>query len=734
METEKPRVLCVDDDPNMLQWMSVLLNSAGYEVKTVSSAVRALVLARTTSPDVILLDVSMPEMDGYTLCERIHESPEAGYVPIVFVTGLGAKTDRSRAFLLGAAGYLDKPLKEQDLLRVVAAQVRTRRSWNEVRKIASGARKPESTPASEGGTGMRRRWDDRFRANGFARFKDFLVSRLKLPADVAKLAGRWTPAALYSGAAELGIPARQAAKCLAEFLELAYVPEIDAKSVKLGVLPTFFCLSNRVLPLAEPGGAPVVVLSNPFSWEVLEAVRRIAEEPPVLVISEPASFEAAFPPQPAAAASIDELQAEVRKEFEAPVEAASGFLKDVGSGPLVQLVNRLIEAACEAGASDIHVEPSEEEVLVRYRIDGDLHEASRLRPAEVSRRIIARLKVMANLDLAEHRLPQDGRIDFGRFSQKAPHMDLRVAILPVKAGEKACLRLIDRQKSVLPLDQLGFAPENLRLYREKIRAPHGMILHVGPTGSGKSMSLYAALNEIRSPQMNIQTAEDPIEYTLPGINQLQVNAEIGLTFGRALRSFLRADPDVILVGEIRDLETAKMAIEASLTGHLLLSTLHTNDAASTVTRFVEMGIEPYLVGSSLLAVCAQRLLRKLCPECREAYAPEAEERRLLGLSEDSGARLYRPKGCDRCGGIGYRGRTAVHEILVPNLALRQAALGRGVSSEDLKRIAVEQCGMTTLFQDAMRRVRAGTCSLADALANVSPDEQAPGRPVHGGAR
>jgi type IV pilus assembly protein PilB len=248
-----------------------------------------------------------------------------------------------------------------------------------------------------------------------------------------------------------------------------------------------------------------------------------------------------------------------------------------------------------------------------------------------------------------------------------------------------------------------------------------MILHAGPTGSGKSMTLYAALNELKNDSINIQTAEDPIEYTLPGINQLQVKKEIGLTFARALRSFLRLDPDVILVGEIRDHETALTAIEASLTGHLLLSTVHTNDAPSTVTRFIEMGIEPYLMSSSLVLVCAQRLLRRLCSECRESYEAGPQQKRFVGACEDEPLTLFRPKGCAHCANTGYRGRIGVHEVFVPDDALRAAIVKKGVTSEGLKRIAVE-AGMTTLFWDAMEKVRTGICSVEDAMANVRPDE------------
>src|SRR6185295_3131137 len=285
--------------------------------------------------------------------------------------------------------------------------------------------------------------------------------------------------------------------------------------------------------------------------------------------------------------------------------------------------------------------------------------ANRLKPARLIQPLVSRLKIMANLDISEHRMPQDGRIVCRQYSSTGADFDLRVALAPMNFGEKVVMRILDKQKSVLPLADLGFSGRNLKLYRERIVSPYGMILHVGPTGSGKSMTLYAALNEIKDPSINIQTAEDPIEYTLLGINQLQTHKDIGLTFARALRSFLRLDPDVILVGEIRDRETADIAIEASLTGHLLLSTLHTNDAPATITRFVEMGVEPYMVSSSVLVICAQRLIRRLCKHCKEAFTPDAMQRQFVGAPASGECVLYKPKGCEKCGGSGYKGRVGI---------------------------------------------------------------------------
>lgn len=389
--------------------------------------------------------------------------------------------------------------------------------------------------------------------------------------------------------------------------------------------------------------------------------------------------------------------------------------------PIIQLVDMLIVKAHSMGASDIHIEPAEHEIVVRYRIDGELKTINRLQPHALIFPLIARIKIMSRMNIVEHRLPQDGRITFSEFFPDLD-FDLRVAITPMNYGEKAVLRILDKKKTLLSLDKLGYSPYNIQIYREKIKTPYGMILHVGPTGSGKSMTLYSALNEILSDKINIQTIEDPIEYTLPGISQLEVRSEIGLTFARGLRAFLRQDPDVILVGEIRDQETARIAVEASLTGHLLLSTLHTNDAPSTVIRLIEMGIDNYLLSSSLVLICAQRLLRRLCLNCRAPYRANRSICNKLGLDETEKWMIYRPVGCLECNQTGYKGRIGVHEVLVFNEFMRTAINDPKVTSEYLKKIAVEKCGMITLYWDAMEKVKMGITSLEEALAKIKTDE------------
>jgi type IV pilus assembly protein PilB len=391
---------------------------------------------------------------------------------------------------------------------------------------------------------------------------------------------------------------------------------------------------------------------------------------------------------------------------------------DENTAPIIKLANEIIEDAYVRGASDIHIEPLEQEVRVRYRVDG-VCQVNLVLPKTAARPLIARLKVMSRMKIEESRLPQDGRIVFKEYNKKVD-IDLRVSSAPLKDGEKVCMRILDKQKSTLPLDKLGFSEHNMKLYREAFRSPYGMVLNVGPTGSGKSMTLYSALNEINSPDINIQTAEDPIEYTIKGLCQMQMHKDIGLTFATALRCFLRQDPDVILVGEIRDKETAEIASEAALTGHLLFSTLHTNDASSTVSRMVDMGLEPFLISSTLLCVCAQRLMRRLCSKCKRPKENFEEwEIKIVERDKYPDDVIYEAVGCTECSGSGYKGRVGTHELMNPDDDMRRL-INDGATTEDIKAMAVKGT-MVTLHKDSMLKVRWGITDITEALRVVMPD-------------
>jgi len=401
-------------------------------------------------------------------------------------------------------------------------------------------------------------------------------------------------------------------------------------------------------------------------------------------------------------------------------EIEESDLESEESAPVILLSNRIVEDAYFSGGSDIHIEPFEKETRVRVRIDGVCKERLTI-PKTIAASLIARLKVMSNLDVAERRRSQDGRIVFKNFNRKGIDVDLRISTCPMNHGEGCVMRLLDKQKSTLPLEDLGFSEGNLRVYRSNIQRPYGMILHCGPTGSGKSMTLYSALNEINQPGVCIRTAEDPIEYTLPGICQVQMNRRIGVTFASTLRSFLRQDPDILLVGEIRDAETAQIAVEAALPGHLLFSTLHTNDAPSSIARLTEIGTEPFMISSSLLCVCAQRLMRRLCESCKRTYMPEGDEKEILERALKWSGEIYQPKvtGCPNCGGSGYRGRLGIHELMATNEELVRG-INMRTETNMLKRISIRN-GMTTLHQDGMEKVRMGASSVEECIATVPPD-------------
>jgi type IV pilus assembly protein PilB len=485
-------------------------------------------------------------------------------------------------------------------------------------------------------------------------------------------------------------------------------------------LPLEFCQQNLCLPVGFAGDFLLIAVASAFEISVVSKAAELSGKRVIRLLARESEIRDKLFKDQAQAGNFDDVVSQIGTEF-ATVESEDkeeNVTED--SAPIVQLANRIIEDGYYSGTSDIHIEPWEKHIIVRYRVDGVCQEKLRL-PFKVGPALVARLKIMCNLDIAERRLPQDGRIVFKQFTKKSIDIDLRVSTAPLNYGEGMVMRILDKQKSTLPLPALGFSEENLAKYRECIRQPYGMILHCGPTGSGKSMTLYSALGEINSPEIVIRTAEDPIEYTLAGINQMQMHRQIGLTFASALRAYLRQDPDVILVGEIRDKETAGIAVEAALTGHLLISTLHTNDAPSTIARLTDMGIEPFMISSSLLCVCAQRLMRRVCKTCRVEYEPDGREKEIMQTAIGWSGPIYKAKvkGCLKCGGSGYKGRVGIHELMVTNNELIEA-INKGVETAELKKIAMRG-GMKSLHQDSLLKVKEGLTTIEEAVSTVPVD-------------
>jgi general secretion pathway protein E len=393
------------------------------------------------------------------------------------------------------------------------------------------------------------------------------------------------------------------------------------------------------------------------------------------------------------------------------IEETADLLEDTSDAPIIKLVNHIISQSIKAGASDIHIEPYHDSFKVRYRVDGILYDLL-TPPKWIQSALISRIKVMARMNIAEKRLPQDGRIEVRKGDQI---IDIRVSTIPISFGERVVLRLLNKTSSFLELSDIGINEQKLELIKELIKSPNGIILVTGPTGSGKTTTLYAILSTINTPDVNIITIEDPVEYQIEGIGQIQVNPKIDLTFARGLRSIMRQDPDVMLVGEIRDKETADIAVQSALTGHLVFSTLHTNDSASAITRLVDIGIEPFLISSSVLAVIAQRLVRTLCPDCREAYTPDEAALNSIGVDKEhlQGQPLYRAKGCEKCFHTGYKGRVAICEILLMESGLKKMIL-ETYDSNQIKKEALRQ-GMDTLRQDGIKKVLQGITSIAEVL-------------------
>ena len=408
---------------------------------------------------------------------------------------------------------------------------------------------------------------------------------------------------------------------------------------------------------------------------------------------------------------IQDMHEEDRDMIISAVEETGDLLDDTSDAPIIKLVNLMLSQAVKARASDIHIEPYQNRIKVRYRVDGILYDMLSP-PKHVQSTLISRIKIMARLNIAEKRLPQDGRIEI-KIGDK--NVDIRVSTIPTAFGERIVLRLLDKTNVLLKVSDLGMSDQGLKVFNGLIKSAHGIILVTGPTGSGKTTTLYAALSSINNPDINIITIEDPIEYQIEGIGQIQVNPKIDITFANGLRSIVRQDPDVILVGEIRDLETAEIAIQAALTGHLVFSTLHTNDSASAVTRLIDMGIEPFLVTSSVIAILAQRLVRNVCNECKEEYVPDQESLENIGITPEmsSGKKIYRAKGCQSCLNTGYKGRTGIFELMILDDAIKSLIL-KTSDSNAIKKKAVNQ-GMKTLRQDGAMKVLNGITTVEEIL-------------------
>ncbi|HEX8539797.1 MAG TPA: type II secretion system ATPase GspE [Cystobacter sp.] len=509
------------------------------------------------------------------------------------------------------------------------------------------------------------------------------------------------------------------------YLARIFIEEIEPELIKR--VPINFAKQARILPLSVEDGAVALAVADPLDTTVLDHARMLLGQDVLPRIALASTIVDAINSVYDRATNeaeqlVGELEAQDLDSIAQEIDEVKDLIDVEGDeAPVIRLVNSVLFRAAKERASDIHIEPMERELMVRFRVDGVLQEIIKP-PKRYQSAIVSRVKVMGQLNIAEKRLPQDGRI---RIKMAGRDIDIRLSTIPTTNGERIVMRLLDKNTTLLDLTELGMARGMLDQMEHLIRRPHGIVLVTGPTGSGKTTTLYGALSRINTPDLNILTVEDPVEYQLKGIGQMAISPKIGLTFAQGLRSFLRQDPDVIMVGEIRDKETAEIAIQASLTGHLVFSTVHTNDAASAITRLVDMGVEPFLVASSLTGVLAQRLVRRVCPDCRVQYSPTDEELREIGLNratlkERHGVeKIYKAAGCTSCSQNGYRGRTGIYELLFVDDTVRQLAL-KNVDSSTIKKAAMNQ-GMLTLLDDGARKIALGETTIAEVLSITQED-------------
>jgi general secretion pathway protein E len=497
---------------------------------------------------------------------------------------------------------------------------------------------------------------------------------------------------------------------------LADLPTEDLNTDFAGKVPIQFLKKYKMVPMVTSKETYVAV-NDPFEFQPLDDLRLSLEWGGVKVVLAPYSailsaINLAYDmSQDSAEQVIQNMHEDNSDQILSEIEATGDLLDETSEAPIIKLVNLMLSQAVKARASDIHVEPYQEKLKIRYRVDGILYDKLSP-PKRIHSTLVSRIKVMARLNIAEKRLPQDGRIEI-RIADK--NVDIRVSTIPTAFGERVVLRLLDKSTVLLKLTDIGMPEDRLKLIEGLIRSPHGIVLVTGPTGSGKTTTLYAALTTINKPDINIITIEDPVEYQIEGIGQIQVNPKIGLNFANGLRSIVRQDPDVILVGEIRDLETAEVAIQSALTGHLVFSTLHTNDSASAVTRLIDMGIEPFLVSSSVMAILAQRLVRVVCDECKETYVADEESLDSIGITPEmaAGRNIYRGLGCSSCLNTGYRGRTGIFELMILDDSIKNLIL-RTSDANAIKRQAIDQ-GMLSLRQDGAQKVLDGITTIEEVF-------------------
>ena len=641
----KPLILCVDDSEDIRKLTERFLTTSGYDVIAADRGAKAFIHLDKVKPDLILLDVIMPEMDGYEFCAKLREKKEFDSIPVVFLTALKSDEDKAKAFALGAVDYLTKPITDEILIPAVKKHLATKKQWDELHDDVSVSRNIRKTRPD------------------FARFKEYLVSRLNMPAGKRdELSGINYPQ-LFSA---VGITNGQLAKLSAEFLGLTYVPFIDPENIQLGILPVSFCKTNSVIGIDDNPKKYTFVISNPFDWELMNTLRGYSKSDREVefIITEHENIQLLFKysstsstKSPIVEDGVIIVRAE-SKEKKKDVDNISEW--QVERHPVAFIANSIILRALSERASDIHIEPKETNTVVRFRIDGDMNDIFTLQKKSAVM-LISRYKVLAGLDIAERRKPQDGAFE-AIISDRG--LKLRLATTSTPYGESLVMRLLEPTAKPKALQDLGMTEEQVNTMADFATRRQGFVMIVGTTGSGKTTTIYSMLSTIDCKKRSLISVEDPVEYKIPLANQQQVNDKAGITFEALLKSSVRQDPNILYIGEIRDTDSAKIAIDFASTGHLTITTMHTSNATSAIFRLERLGINRWIMADTVLGVVAQRLLKKLCPACKSIVPISKEEVDMMAsFTDEVQEQVAHPVGCIKCHNTGYLGREGVYEII-----------------------------------------------------------------------
>ncbi len=640
----KPLILCIDDDGIALSVLLRILEGGSYRAASAKNGYEAFQQISENRPDLVLLDVKMPEMDGYEVCSRLKANRELEGIPVIFVTGLEKKEDRERAISVGAVDFLVKPVPRDLLLQKVRSHLETNTRSQET----SGR-----TVAKE----------QRTLLSDFIHFKDFLAEKVNLTSDGQQKLSAATPNGIYEFCSTVGMVSNQLARLMAEFLKVSYLPLINPQDVHLGSLQAPFCRANLVTAIRKGRDRQTFVLSNPFNWDVLSVLNKFSalDQTSQFSITEPDNILGLF-----------EEEQILNRELLVSSAPSSGGKRPLGRAPArthdssleglseLQVSDRMLELAVTERASDIHVEPKATHTAIRFRVDGDMQEAFTLNK-EVSPRLISRFKALGSMNIAERRRPQDGSCEITISQRK---FKLRLATTSTADGESLIIRLLEPEAKLNNLQELGMTDAQMKMMNGFANRSQGLVLVVGPTGSGKTTTIYSFLAHIDCQTRSLISVEDPVEYRIPFANQQQVNEKIGVSFDSLLRSVVRQDPDILFLGEVRDALSAKNAMDFASTGHLTLSTLHTANATTAIFRLERLEVSRGIMVDSLIGVVAQRLIKKLCSDCKKTDPITKEEAEMLSpFTREIPEQLAQPVGCPQCNQTGYRGREGIYEII-----------------------------------------------------------------------